>query len=92
MDARDKALAAKSVQIDGSHYSIFRVNPLKASVVRLSNIGMEANVDQIGATCELFGRVKDVNAIAMALSTSTSNQPRRKTCQEFWPGEHLHIQ
>lgn len=60
MDARDKALAAKSVQLDGSHYSIFRVNPLKTSVVRLSNIGREANVDQVGATCELFGRVTEV--------------------------------
>lgn len=62
IDARDKALATKSVQLDGSHYSIFRVNPLKTSVVRLSNIGREANFDQIGATCELFGRVKEVIA------------------------------
>lgn len=60
MDARDKALAAKSVQLDGSHYSIFRVNPLKTSVVRLSNIGTEANVTQVGATCELFGRVTEI--------------------------------
>lgn len=62
IEARDKALAAKSVQLDGSQYSIFRVNPLKTSVVRLSNIGRQASVDQVGSTCELFGRVNDLVA------------------------------
>jgi hypothetical protein len=62
IEARDKALAAKSVQLDGSHYSIFRVNPLKTSVVKLSNIGRQASVDQVGSTCELFGRVNDLVA------------------------------
>lgn len=35
---------------------------MKTSVVRLSNVGVEANLDQIGATCELFGRVQEVVA------------------------------
>lgn len=62
VDSRDDALSAKSVQLNGSQYPIFRVNPVNTSVVRLSNVGVEANLDQIGATCELFGRVSEVVA------------------------------
>ncbi|XP_024378442.1 uncharacterized protein [Physcomitrium patens] len=59
-DARKKALSAKSVQLNGMHYSILRVDPIKTSVVRLNNAGFVDNTEQIQATCELHGRVDKV--------------------------------
>lgn len=59
-DGREKALSARLVQLNGMQYAISRVDPVKTSVVRLSNVGLDPNDGQIGATCELFGRVEKV--------------------------------
>ena len=59
-DARERALSEGSVQLNGVQYSILRDDPVKTSVVRVSNVSSEHSIDQIRATCMLFGQVEKV--------------------------------
>lgn len=59
-DARERALSGKTVHLSGMHYTILRVDPVKTSVVRLSNVGAGVSAEQLLSACELIGRVDKV--------------------------------
>lgn len=81
-DARKRALSAKTVQLSGMQYTILRVDPVKTSVVRLSNVGAGTNAEQIQASCEQIGRVDKVVTRCDGIvdvyfhSTESENMPR----------------
>lgn len=81
-DARTRALSAKTVQLSGMHYTILRVDPVKTSVVRLSNVAAGMSAEQIKASCEQIGRVDKVVTRCDGIvdvyfhSTESENMPR----------------
>lgn len=70
------------MQLSGMQYSILRADPLKTSVVRLTNVGPKANEVHISATSKLFGRVEKVVARCESMvdvyfhSSEMENMPR----------------
>jgi len=63
-------------------YAILRVDPVKTSVVRVSNVGAEMNAEQVQASCEQIGRVDKVVTRCDGIvdvyfhSTELENMPR----------------
>lgn len=81
-DARKRALSAKMVQLSGMQYAILRVDPVKTSVVRVSNVGAKMSAEQIQASCEQIGRVDKIVTRCDGVvdvyfhSTELENMPR----------------
>lgn len=77
-----RALAAKTVQLHGMHYTILRVDSVMTSVVRLSNVAAGTSAEQIQSSCEQVGRVEKVVTRCDGIvdvyfhSTESKNMPR----------------
>ncbi|KAG0575191.1 hypothetical protein KC19_VG325500 [Ceratodon purpureus] len=80
--ARERALSGRTVHLSGMQYTISRLDLVKTSVVRLSNVGAGVRTVQIQAACELIGRVEKVVTRCDGIvdvyfhSTELENMPR----------------